>query len=74
MIVLDWILVFACRYAYSEETGDDFEEDGILLTGSGVKVAGDFITKLERKERKLPVAADHVLGLGVVDVEEDKRE
>lgn len=62
------------RYAYSEETGDDFEEDGISLTGSGVKVGGDFTTKLERKERKLPVAADHVLGLGVVDVEEDKRE
>lgn len=72
--MIESVLVFTCRYAYSEETGDDFEDDGIPLTGSGVKVAGDFTTKLERKERKLPVPADHVLGLGVVDVEEDKRE
>lgn len=51
------------RYAYSEETGDDLEEEGISLTGSGVKVA-DVATKLERT---------HVFGLGE-DLEEDKRE
>ncbi|BFG22997.1 hypothetical protein CerSpe_092710 [Prunus speciosa] len=62
-------------YAYSEETGDDFEEEGISLTGSGVKVAGgDLATKLERKERKASSAAEHhVFGLGE-DLEEDKRE
>ncbi|KAK2982404.1 hypothetical protein RJ640_026247 [Escallonia rubra] len=61
------------RYSYSEETGDDLDEEAISLTGSGVKVAGDLATKLERKERKVLIAADHVLGLGV-DLEEDKRE
>ncbi|KAK3014930.1 hypothetical protein RJ639_009946 [Escallonia herrerae] len=61
------------RYSYSEETGDDLDEEAISLTGSGVKVAGDLATKLERKERKVSIAADHVLGLGV-DLEEDKRE
>ncbi|PSR93265.1 Transmembrane protein like [Actinidia chinensis var. chinensis] len=59
------------RYAYLE---DDIEEDGISLTGGGVKVAGgDIATKLERKERKASIAADHVFGLGE-DLEEDKRE
>lgn len=63
-----------CRYAYSEETGDDFDEDAIPLTGSGVKVAGDLSTVLERKERKASTAADHhVFGLSE-DLEEDKRE
>ncbi|KAK9284098.1 hypothetical protein L1049_012358 [Liquidambar formosana] len=61
------------RYAYSEETGDDLEEEGISLTGSGVKVAADVAAKLERKERKVSGAADHVFGLGE-DLEEDKRE
>ncbi|KAM1253602.1 uncharacterized protein LOC126629566 [Malus sylvestris] len=62
-------------YAYSEETADDFDDEGISLTGSGVKVAGgDLATKLERKERKASSAAEHhVFGLGE-DVEEDKRE
>ncbi|KAA8539699.1 hypothetical protein F0562_026391 [Nyssa sinensis] len=64
---------FSSRYAYSEETGDDLEEEGISLTGSAVKVAGDLATKLERKERKVSIATDHVFGLGE-DLEEDKRE
>ncbi|TQD98622.1 hypothetical protein C1H46_015870 [Malus baccata] len=47
-------------YAYSEETTDDFDDEGISLTGSGVKVAGgDLATKLERKERKASSAAEH---------------
>ncbi|GMY08388.1 transmembrane protein 87A-like isoform X1 [Fagus crenata] len=62
------------RYAYSEETGDEFEEEGISLTGSGIMVAGDLATKLDRKERKVSIAADNlVFGLGE-DLEEDKRE
>ncbi|KAH7537686.1 hypothetical protein FEM48_Zijuj03G0119200 [Ziziphus jujuba var. spinosa] len=61
-------------YAYSEETGDEFDEEAISLTGSGVKVAGDLAIMLERKERKVATAADHlVFGIGE-DVEEDKRE
>lgn len=57
------------RYAYSEEIGgDDFDEEGVSLTGSGAKV--DIVNKLERKERK---NADHAFGLGD-DLEEDKRE
>ncbi|XP_072976484.1 uncharacterized protein [Typha angustifolia] len=58
------------RYAYSEDTGDDFDEEGVSLTGSAAKGIGDIVNKLERKERK---AADHVFGLGD-DLEEDKRE
>ncbi|XP_043725104.1 transmembrane protein 87B isoform X2 [Telopea speciosissima] len=46
------------RYAYSEETGDGFDEEGISLVVSGVKTATD---------------VDHVFGLGE-DLEEDKRE
>ncbi|KAJ1381689.1 Lung seven transmembrane receptor-like [Sesbania bispinosa] len=64
------------RYAYSEETGDDFDEEAITLTGSAVKVSGDMATMLERKERKTSVTSttDHlVFGLGE-DREEDKRE
>ncbi|KAF3959718.1 hypothetical protein CMV_015497 [Castanea mollissima] len=41
------------RYAYSEETGDDFEEEAILLTGGGIMVAGYLATMLEIKERIL---------------------
>lgn len=58
------------RYAYSEDTTDDFDEEGVPLTGSGVKTTGDIMSKLERKERK---TTDHVFGLGD-DLEEDKRE
>ncbi|KAJ0979195.1 hypothetical protein J5N97_014669 [Dioscorea zingiberensis] len=58
------------RYAYSEDTNDDFDEEGVPLTGSGVKTAGDIMNKLERKERK---TTDHVFGLSD-DLEEDKRE
>ncbi|KAG2691145.1 hypothetical protein I3843_09G217900 [Carya illinoinensis] len=61
------------RYAYLEETGDDFEEEGISLTTGGTKVGGDMGAKLERKERKASSATDLVYGLGE-DVEEDKRE
>jgi hypothetical protein len=54
--------------------GEDSEEEGISLTGGGVMVGGDLATKIERKERKASIAADHhVFGLGE-DVEEDKRE
>ncbi|KAL2526839.1 Lung seven transmembrane receptor family protein [Abeliophyllum distichum] len=58
------------RYAY--ETGDD-EEEGITLTGAGVILAGDLVSKVERKDRKVSIAADHVFGLSE-DLEEDKRE
>lgn len=58
------------RYAYSEETGDDFDEEAISLT-SGVKVTGDATSKLERKDLKGSSSTDHVLAL---DVEEDKQE
>ncbi|GAB4856222.1 hypothetical protein Ancab_014148, partial [Ancistrocladus abbreviatus] len=56
-------------YAYSEEAGDDFDEEAVSLTSSGVKVAGDVANKLERKERKASTAS-------VIreDLEEDKRE
>ncbi|KAF6143024.1 hypothetical protein GIB67_041092 [Kingdonia uniflora] len=56
------------RYACSEETGDDFEEEGVALTSSGMKKV-----ELERKDRKVSTAGDHVFGLGE-DLEEDKRE
>lgn len=63
-----------CRFAYSEDTGDDVDEEVVALTGTGLKVAAD-LSKLERKERKAPsTASDHpVFGLGG-DLEEDKRE
>lgn len=35
---------------------------------------GGDLSKLERKERKASIAADHVFGLGEVIIEEDKRE
>lgn len=62
----------SCRYAYMEGTGDDLEEEGISLTTSEVKVAGDVATKLERKERKVLSTADHVYVLGE-DPQVDKR-
>ncbi|WOH08052.1 hypothetical protein DCAR_0727489 [Daucus carota subsp. sativus] len=58
------------RYAYSEETGDDFDEEAISLT-SGVKVTGEMTSKLERKDLKGSSSTDHVMAL---DVEEDKQE
>ncbi|XP_077232824.1 lung seven transmembrane receptor family protein [Tasmannia lanceolata] len=61
------------RYAYSEDTGEDLDEEGVSLTGSVAKVASDMVSKLERKERKTASASDHVFGLGE-DLEEDKRE
>lgn len=60
------------RYAYSEETGDDFDEEAISLT-SGVKVIGDMAIKHERKETKGATSTDHVIGLRE-DLEEDKQE
>ncbi|KAM7264433.1 hypothetical protein ACFE04_002116 [Oxalis oulophora] len=50
------------RYAYSEEIGEDLEEEGISLT-TGRSVTGDLTTKLEMKD----LLADE-------DLEEDKRE
>ncbi|XXG40032.1 hypothetical protein AAC387_Pa01g0845 [Persea americana] len=61
------------RYAYSEETGEDFDEEGISLTASVAKTKGELVSKLERKERKTAGPADHVFGL-VGENEEDKRE
>ncbi|KAL8552360.1 hypothetical protein ACS0TY_001162 [Phlomoides rotata] len=57
------------RYAY--ETGDD-DEEGISLTGAGGVIVGGG-ELVERKDRKVLMAPDHVFGLGE-DVEEDKRE
>ncbi|TKY68994.1 Transmembrane protein 87B [Spatholobus suberectus] len=59
------------RYAYLEETGDDFDEEGISLTSSVAKISGDVAAKLDRKERKGSSATDHPFG---EDIEEDKRE
>lgn len=56
--------IFICRYAYLEETGDDFDEEGISLTSSVAKITGDVAAKLERK-------TDLAFG---EDLEEDKRE
>ncbi|KAI4355987.1 hypothetical protein L6164_000041 [Bauhinia variegata] len=58
------------RYAYMEETGDDFDEEGISLTSGVMKMSGD-VSKLDRKERKGSAATDLAFG---EDVEEDKRE
>ncbi|CAH2047922.1 unnamed protein product [Thlaspi arvense] len=49
------------RYSYLAETGDDFEEEGVSLTGSGIKSTSD----IERNEL--------IYGLAD-DIEEDKRE
>ena len=69
MFVSVALLLIFRRYAQSEETGDDFDEEGIALTGSGAKGTGDMVNKVERKERK---TTEHVFGLGD-DLEEDKR-
>lgn len=53
---------WTCRYAYSEETGDEFDEEGISLTSSAVTVSGDLVSKRECQN-----------GLGEA-LEEDKRE
>ncbi|KAL6132940.1 hypothetical protein ACLB2K_065177 [Fragaria x ananassa] len=50
------------RYAYSEETGDDFDEEGVALTSGTLKVSGD-------------TAAMREFNNGLAeDLEEDKRE
>ncbi|PON60536.1 Lung seven transmembrane receptor-like [Parasponia andersonii] len=50
------------RYAYSEETGDEFDEEGISLTSSAVNASDDMVAKREFQ-----------IGPGEV-LEEDKRE
>ncbi|CAN6575972.1 unnamed protein product [Malus baccata var. baccata] len=50
------------RYAYMEEAGDDFDEEGISLTSGALKVSGDVAIKREYETAH----AD--------DMEEDKRE
>lgn len=57
-------MYLVCRYAYSEDIGDDFDEEGVTLTGSGAKGIGDMVSRK---------TADHVFGLGD-DLEENKRE
>ncbi|PHU04642.1 hypothetical protein BC332_25464 [Capsicum chinense] len=71
-------LEFACLfvvgssiYAYSGETGDDYDEEAISLT-TGVWVISDTGTKLERKEKKGSVSTDYVTDQRE-DPEEDKR-
>lgn len=59
-----FIHIFVSRYAYLEETGDDFDEEGISLTSSVAKITGDVAAKLDRK-------TDLAFG---EDLEEDKRE
>ncbi|PRQ54475.1 putative Lung seven transmembrane receptor [Rosa chinensis] len=50
------------KYAYSEETGDDFDEEGVSLTSGALKVSGD-------------TAAMREFNNGLAEVlEEDKRE
>ena len=51
-----------CRYAYSEETGDEFDEECISLTSSEMILGGDTADKREFQN-----------GLGET-LEEDKRE
>lgn len=65
------------RYAYSEDTSDEFDEEAVPLTNTGLMkmttLTGDTMNKLERKERKATNTSDHMFGL-VEDREEDKRE
>ncbi|KAJ7528521.1 hypothetical protein O6H91_15G007000 [Diphasiastrum complanatum] len=63
------------RYAYSEEVGEDFDEEAVALTSNGVPKSMSELdkgaTKQDKKERK-PVNTD-VFSLDD-DLEEDKRE
>lgn len=62
------------RYAYSGDTGDEFDEEAVSLT-SGVKVTGEMGSKLERKEKKGSSASvDQLTGLKEDPDEEDKLE
>uniref|UniRef100_A0A0D6QXL7 GOST seven transmembrane domain-containing protein n=1 Tax=Araucaria cunninghamii TaxID=56994 RepID=A0A0D6QXL7_ARACU len=62
----------ATRYAYSEETGEDFDEDeAVALTAVGVKSTLDVAGRVDRKERR--VVNSDVFSLAE-DLEEDKRE
>lgn len=62
------------KYAYSEDTSDEFDEEAVPLTNTALmKMTGDTVNKLERKERKATNTSDHMFGL-VEDREEDKRE
>ncbi|KAL8224753.1 hypothetical protein R6Q57_017310 [Mikania cordata] len=63
------------RYAYAGDTGDDYDEEAISLTSTGVKVDGGEAgtTMLERKEKKGLGSTDHLIGL-TEDLAEDKRE
>ncbi|XP_071716437.1 uncharacterized protein [Rutidosis leptorrhynchoides] len=63
------------RYAYAEDTGDDYDEEAISLTTSGVKVDGGEVgtTVIERKEKKGSASTDHLIGL-TEDLAEEKRE
>lgn len=71
---IEHIIFFLFRYAYLEDSGDDFDEEGVALTSSGVMIAADMASKLERKERKGSSSTDHVF-VGVrEELEEDKRE
>lgn len=61
----DCISILISRYAYSEETGDDFDEEGISLTSGVMKMSGDVTV------RKASSTTDLAY---VEDIEEDKRE
>ncbi|KAI4353557.1 hypothetical protein L6164_002496 [Bauhinia variegata] len=58
------------RYAYMEEAGDNFDEEGVALTSAVMKMSGD-VSKLDWKERKGSATTDLAYG---EDAEEDKRE
>ncbi|KAI6670244.1 hypothetical protein NL676_005129 [Syzygium grande] len=60
------------RYAFSEEAGNDIEEESVLLASSGVMVASKVAIKLERKDRKMSLPAEHhVFSIG--EAVEDER-
>ncbi|KAK2998823.1 hypothetical protein RJ639_023208 [Escallonia herrerae] len=71
LLLLELMVIQLQKYAYSEETGEDFDEEAISLTSS-VNMVGDMATMLERKE-KGSASTDNVVSLGV-DLEDDKRE
>ncbi|GLJ36910.1 hypothetical protein SUGI_0746160 [Cryptomeria japonica] len=61
----------ATRYAYSEETGEDFDDDeAVALTAGDVKSTLDVASRIDRKGR---VVNTDVFNLAE-DLEEDKRE